>query len=340
MTSVPTLSKLDPALAELVEDLINRIQAGEPVDLDAVIRENPDHADTLRRLLPAVQVMADLSQSQSADGSFPPPHATGEQPLGTLGDFRIIREVGRGGMGVVYEAEQLFLARRVALKVLPFAATMDPKQLQRFHNEARAAASLHHEHIGPVYFVGCERGVHFIAMQFIERVNLARAIRVVHGLGQAGASEPTGSYVADQPDAAPRSTVAMAGLSTENGRPTLAFFRTAAELIVQAADALEYAHSVGIVHRDVKPGNLLLDGHGRLWVTDFGLAKHGDASLTMSGDLLGTLRYMSPEQALARHGLVDHRTDVYSLGATLYELLTGHPAVTGDDRQEILKQIA
>src|SRR5262249_31034340 len=146
--------------------------------------------------------------------------------------------------------------------------------------------------------------------------------------------------VADQPDAAPRSTVAMAGLSTENGRPTLAFFRTAAELIVQAADALEYAHSVGIVHRDVKPGNLLLDGHGRLWVTDFGLAKHGDTSLTMSGDLLGTLRYMSPEQALARHGLVDHRTDVYSLGATLYELLTGHPSVSGDDRQEILKQIA
>src|SRR5262249_51530541 len=97
----------------------------------------------------------------------------------------------------------------------------------------------------------------------------------------------------------------------------------------------------GIVHRDVKPGNLMVDGQGKLWVTDFGLARLGtDAGLTMTGDLLGTLRYMSPEQALAKHGLVDHRTDVYALGATLYELLTLRPAVDGKDREEILRRIA
>src|SRR5262249_28117397 len=109
---------------------------------------------------------------------------------------------------------------------------------------------------------------------------------------------------------------------------------------IQAADALEHAHSIGIVHRDIKPANLMIDRQGALWVTDFGLARTAaDAGLTMTGDVLGTLRYMSPEQALAKHGLVDHRTDVYSLGVTLYELLTGRPAVGGNDREEILNAI-
>src|SRR5262249_18434812 len=119
-------------------------------------------------------------------------------------------------------------------------------------------------------------------------------------------------------------------------------FRRLAELGVQAAEALDHAHQAGIVHRDVKPANLMLDERGNLWVTDFGLAhmQHGEASLTVTGDLVGTLRYMSPEQALAKRVVIDHRTDVYSLGATLYELLTLRPAFDGKDRQELLRQIA
>jgi tetratricopeptide (TPR) repeat protein len=245
-------------------------------------------------------------------------------------------------MGVVYEAEQVSLGRRVALKVLPLAATMDPRQLQRFHNEARAAASLHHEHIVPVYAVGQERGVHYYAMQFIDGVTLGEFLRRVQNGAEdtvdrsrepSDADTPT----TDQPVAAETAHPA----ATAGDARGLSDWRLVARLGIDAAEALEHAHSVGVVHRDVKPGNLMLDGRGKLWVTDFGLARFGAGSdLTMTGDLVGTLRYMSPEQALAKHGLVDHRTDVYALGATLYELLTGAPAVGGEDKQEILRRIA
>src|SRR5215831_19018586 len=135
-------------------------------------------------------------------------------------------------------------------------------------------------------------------------------------------------------------TPPAAAFSTQRAPRDAAAFRQIAEWGIEAAEALEHAHSVGIVHRDIKPANLMIDDHGSLWITDFGLARTAsDAGLTMTGDVLGTLRYMSPEQALAKHGLVDHRTDVYSLGVTLYELLTGMPAVGGKDREEILNRI-
>jgi WD40 repeat protein/serine/threonine protein kinase len=265
-----------------------------------------------------------------------------------LGDFRIVREVGRGGMGVVYEAEQISLRRRVALKVLPFAATMDPRHLQRFHNEARAAACLHHPLIVPVYAVGCERGVHYYAMQFIDGQSLEGFLRHLHHADSTAATIGAApGKDREQPGAFSFKPDAMTLLESQDKaamqpapRDT-AYFRRVVEWGIAVAEALEHAHNLGIVHRDIKPGNLLLDAAGRLWVTDFGLARTvNDAGLTLTGDLLGTLRYMSPEQALAKHGLVDHRTDIYSLGVTLYELLTLRPAIEGVDREEILKKIA
>jgi serine/threonine protein kinase len=278
---------------------------------------------------------------------------------GTLGDFRMIREVGRGGMGVVYEAEQVSLRRRVALKVLPFAGTLDPRQLQRFRIEAQVAAGLHHTNIVPIYAVGSERGTLYYAMQFIDGHTLADVIRQLRQPDRSPpgrprtpapvqeerfADQPTMVYT--PPSAAPipegvATTAPAAHLSTEAGRPGVEYFRAVARLGVQAAEALDHAHQAGVVHRDVKPANLLVDSRGHLWVTDFGLAHvQTGASLTATGDLVGTLRYMSPEQALAKRVPLDHRTDVYSLGATLYELLTLRPPFPGIDRQELLRQIA
>ncbi len=179
-SSSPDRVAADPALAELVERLTARLQAGESVDVEAISANYPGYADRLRQLLPALEVLADLGRSAGHEAAPSGPDPLAE--LGVLGDFRIVREVGRGGMGVVYEAGQLSLGRRVALKVLPFAAALDPRQLQRFQNEAQAAAGLHHTHIVPVFAVGGERGVHYYAMQFIEGRTLAEVIRELRPL--------------------------------------------------------------------------------------------------------------------------------------------------------------
>jgi serine/threonine protein kinase len=333
-------------LAGLVDELAARAQAGEAVDLEAVLRKHPKHADELRQLWPALAALHDLSRSgeRQLSGVAPLQGGVAGVETGVLGDFRIVREVGRGGMGVVYEAVQLSLNRRVALKVLPFAATMDPRHLQRFHNEAQAAASLHHTHIVPVYAVGCERGVHSYAMQLIDGQTLGCMIqqsRRQSGRQAPAAPRPSVAEKAGGPEPADAATPPLAAASTEPATQTPAYFRTVAQLGEQAAEALEYAHQLGVVHRDIKPANLMVDARGKLWVTDFGLAQvQSDTRLTLTGDLAGTLRYMSPEQALAQRVAVDHRTDVYSLGATLYELLTLEPVSAGTDRQELLRQIA
>ena len=264
--------------------------------------------------------------------------------LGELGDFRLLREVGRGGMGVVYEAEQISLRRRVALKVLPFAAAIDPRRLQRFKTEALTAAHVQHEKIVPVHAVGCERGVHYFAMQFIDGQSLAALIAELRVLRD---ERRDAAAVTEAPIGRPESPLgggaksASTTISRERSADRLRYFARVAELGKQAALALEHAHLAGIVHRDVKPGNLLLDLRGQLWVTDFGLAQvTGDVGLTMTGEMLGTLRYASPEQVLARRGIVDHRSDVYSLGATLYELLTLRAPFDGRDRIDLIRQIA
>jgi WD40 repeat protein/serine/threonine protein kinase len=328
----PSAAPEDPRVIRAVQEYLALMEAGQKPDRAEFLVRHPEVAPALAECLAGLEFV----QAAAPELSRPGPDGAAEGGLQLalpLGDFRLVREIGRGGMGIVYEAEQLSLNRRVALKVLPFAATMDPRHLQRFKNEAQAAAGLHHTNIVPVHFVGCERGVHFYAMQLIDGQTLGTAIQQLR--------RQSGLEPAAEVEAAAPATTLVGALSTEHSITSPGYFRTVARLGIQAAEALEHAHQLGIVHRDIKPGNLLLDGRGHLWVTDFGLARlPGDAGLTLSGDLLGTLRYMSPEQALAQRVVIDHRTDVYGLGATLYELLTLQPVFAGNDRQELLRQIA
>jgi serine/threonine protein kinase len=313
---------VEALVSQVADEFVARLGRGESPDVEEYARRYPALAAVLRQVLPALRVL----RCPDSDGAPEPGLLTG-----CLGDYRIVREVGRGGMGVVYEAEQISLGRRVALKVLPFAAALDARHLQRFKNEAQAAAGLRHANIVPIHGVGQERGVHFYAMQFIEGQSLAEWI-AERRASCPGPSERGPAADSTRPDTP---------LLTEGSARSPEFYRAVARVGVQAALALEHAHQSGVIHRDVKPGNLLLDSSGHLWVADFGLARcRAEPGLTGTGDVVGTLRYMSPEQALARQGLVDHRSDVYSLGATLYEALTLQPAYPASDRGELLAQIA
>ena len=358
----PVAERLEALILEYVEAR----HAGAEVDRERLLRAHPEFRQELEaffashdRVERLAAPLRGLSAARpDAKSRIVNPSSASAQPagaaaaeLGQLGEFRLLREVGRGGMGVVYEAEQLSLRRRVALKVLPFAAAIDERRLQRFKNEAMAAAHLRHASIVPVHAVGADLGVHYYAMQFIDGQSLAALIAELRRLTGTAERPPVaetartsftaGAAGAPEAQAAPESSLAVVSASRELSAGSRRYFNWVADLGRQAAEAMEHAHQMGIVHRDIKPANLLLDARGQLWITDFGLAQvGGDAGLTMTGEMLGTLRYASPEQTRARTGMVDHRTDIYSLGATLYELLTLRPLFEGRDRHELLHQIA
>lgn len=337
-------------IGQIADEFLQRLEAGEQPRVEEYAERHPEAATELRQVLAAL-VLLDRSSASSSQGSLATP------PLvdGILGDYRLGREIGRGGMGVVYEAEQISLKRRVALKVLPLAGLLDDQLLKRFHNEALAAASLAHPHIVSIYNVGCERGTHYYAMQFVDGLSLDKVIaglRAKHtasplwGEGRIDPSSPSPQYSGERAGVRGEAisnadTSPIALLSTAHSGNKASYFRRVAELGAQAAEALQYAHDVGIVHRDIKPANLLLDKQGKLWIADFGLARiEGAGDLTQTGDLIGTCRYMSPEQARGERASVDHRTDIYSLGVTLYELLALRPALSGKSREEVLKQLS
>ena len=241
----------------------------------------------------------------------------------SLGDFNILRELGRGGMGVVYEAEQLSLGRRVALKVLPYTHGLNPVRLQRFRNEAQAAASLNHPNIVPIYAVGNRHGVHYYAMQMID--------------GRSGAQ-----VIANLVNRRRNNdwTILDAATPVSAQANCREFVQTVAGIFHQLAVALDHAHQRGVIHRDIKPANLMLDCTGKVWITDLGLAQASTAApLTQSSDVIGTLRYICPELLEGDSHLADPQTDIYALGATFYEFLALTPMISGSTYEDIVQQI-
>lgn len=286
----------DP-LEEIVDRYMEELADGKQPDQSVYIGAHPEHAAALKGIFKTLDLVEAAGRSVSV----------GKIEKGfQLGDFRIVREIGRGGMGVVYEAVQLSLGRRVALKVLPPNVVVSENALERFRREAHTGGRLHHSNIVPVYAVGEENGISYYAMQLIDGRSLSHFLK----------------------------TMRDEGLPLDD-----AYYRRVAKWGRQVADALAYAHDQGIVHRDIKPANLLFDKKDNAWVFDFGLARAADdPTITQSGDLLGTVRYMSPEQA-SGGGKLDGRSDVYSLGVTLYELATLTPPFDGESRDSLLRDV-
>jgi tetratricopeptide (TPR) repeat protein len=367
----PMHSERDP-FEQLADAFLARYRAGERPSITAYAQQHPEFAEQIRDLLPALVAMEELRPGKAAAAAGP---LTKDRPVPEqLGEYRILREVGHGGMGVVYEAVQESLGRHVALKVLPFHTLMHPTHLERFRREARAAAQLHHTNIVPVFGVGEHAGIHYYAMQFIQGQGLDVVLEEVKRLRDAPKKAPaagdgqrgrplavsaaegllSGQFAAHPPDGqatalegpargdTPAGSAATAptcdGHSELTNLTVAQYCRSVARLGVQVAEALAYAHQHGIVHRDIKPSNLLLDTRGTVWVTDFGLAKAEDSDeLTSPGDVVGTLRYMAPERL---HGESEPRGDVYSLGITLYELLTLEPAFGDVPRAVLMERVA
>ncbi len=245
-----------------------------------------------------------------------------------LGDFRIVREIGRGGMGVVYEARQVSLARRVALKVLPAHLTLQPAAIARFQREAKTASRLDHPGLVDIHTVGNEGDTHFFAMEYVEGAPLDRVIRELGAVPELrGDSVATAVREISGDDSV---TIPTETRHTE----------VCAEIALQVAEALQHAHDLGVIHRDVKPSNILLRPDGRAVLTDFGLAREDNQpGLTVTGGFAGTPQYAAPEQSMGGAAAVDGRADVFGLGATLYELLTGRRAFDGATTNEILDRL-
>lgn len=368
--------KPDP-VGVLAEEFVERLRRGERPSISEYCRTHEELAPRIRELFPSLVMIEQLGPGadESLDSLLFSSDGRRHAAPVRIGDYRILREIGRGGMGVVYEAVQESLGRHVALKVLPRHAAADEKSLERFRGEARTIARLHHTNIVPVFEVDQDEGVSFIAMQYIRGQGLdtvladlqeTRAAADTSGIShtpvlripipsafyRSGAGDgelETGRLDDLPPELAAGANgsderAALSGMPAEassnpssgtNAKPRR-YFRTVAQMGVQVAEALEYAHRRGVVHRDIKPSNLLLDTSGVVWITDFGLAKSEGDALTHTGDIVGTLRYMAPERFT---GQSDPRSDVFSLGATLYELLTLRPAFDSTERAQLMQQV-
>jgi tRNA A-37 threonylcarbamoyl transferase component Bud32 len=320
-TEPSAVSEREERLNEVLAAYLRASEAGQAPGLQELLAHHPDLADEIEIFLANRAQIERLAHSlhgarpAASSGSsetltFAEEQDSGASLLGKrlryFGDYELMQEIARGGMGVVYKARQVSLNRVVALKMILTGQLASATDVQRFHTEAEAAANLDHPNIVPIFEVGEYEGQCYFSMKLIEGGNLAQAMAGGRGAGVG-----------------------------KDGQ------RKAAALVATVARAVHHAHQRGILHRDLKPANILIDTHGQPHITDFGLAKRleGDSSVTASGGIVGTPTYMSPEQASGKKGAVTTLADVYSLGAILYELLTGQPPFRGETPLDTLRQV-
>ena len=336
---------------QLAEQFMQSIRDGKNPSIDSYIALHPRLASQIRDLFPTVLMMEQArgqSMTHRRDGRV----AKGPQQIKQLGDFEIIREIGRGGMGIVYEAEQQSLGRRVAVKVLP-NSSLTESQLKQFERESHLAANLHHTNIVPVYGVGQQDGLNYYVMQLIGGESLARYVETGEYSGTEEGDQSKGDQSkGDQSKGDPSEEEADEDSSSGNREnrdlaigghatsPKSLSVREVCNVGRQVASALDYAHDSKTLHRDIKPSNLILDERQNVWITDFGLAiRNNEGPATTSGELSvpGTLRYLPPEKLA---GMPDApQSDVYALGVSLIELLSGKPAFTFTDQNDLIEKI-
>lgn len=279
-------------LANLITHLADRVNNGDQVELEKTCRQHPTFESDLRDLWGTIAVTraaADEMASKSFTGDGDTRVPGLEVPY-DLGNYMLEEEIGRGGMGIVYRATRKSDRKTIAIKMILKGDFASPAERERFKAEAEAAARLNHRNIAPIYEIGEHEGLAFFCMKLINGGTLTQRLL-------SGPLHP----------------------------------RKAGKIMAEICDAVDYAHSQGVLHRDLKPSNVLLDETGQAYIVDFGLAKQASSnvSLTKSGAILGTPSYMSPEQAAGARGEVGVVSDVYSLGAILYHMLTGRPPFLG-----------
>lgn len=323
----------------LASQFVDELRSGLQPDVENYARRYPLHADVIRDSFPVLAILEQTrihTEAAAIRRNMPETF-----PFTRLGRCDLLCELGRGGMGVVLQGRESDTDHLVAVKVLPWRVSIVPEWQKKFEKEARTTAGLRHRNIVPVFRFGQEHGYCYYVMQFVNGIGLdviIRRLQEVDGvlyrdeIERQESAKPSGFVT----------SLEMSSVSQESPTPKRSKLRRTSwksftQIAVQVAQALRYAHGMGILHNDIKPGNILLDGGGRVWVTDFGLSEPiQDGENEAAHKVMGTLRYMAPERLAGVH---DERSDIYSLGITLYELVTLTPAYSAKNEDEMVNLI-
>jgi len=313
----------------LASEFLEKARQGLNPSLDDYVARYPELKDEIQEIFPMVAALEQWKSDRESD--LLRKQLPDQFKLKQLGNCRLVREIGRGGMGVVFEAVEEGIERRVAVKLLPWRISMVPHRQERFEREAQTIAKLRHANIVPIFSFGRQDDYAYYVMQYVESINLGQVISALASREQVWFAQE----IAGQSDSGEESSWSSGSGERKGMRRDS--WRAMARIGVQVAQALRHAHKRGVLHNDVKPGNLLIDASGKVFVTDFGLAEPLDPETASQDELVhGTLRYMAPERF---NGVNDETSDTYSLGITLFELVTRQPAFEVEGRSELVEAI-